>query len=361
MNILHVATSIELGGAENHIFDLISGQVKAGHQVSIAYLKGSPHLQKNYEEVGVKVHPFHLKNYFELYRAKELKRLIQSLKPHIVHSHMPPAEIFTRMALIGDSKTTLIISKHNDEPFAPGLKNFFLPRWVAHRAQRIICISDAVSTYVSQVLGNSAKIQRIYYSVNVKKFSESTAAEDLSFPGHFVVGTIARLTPQKALPTLLKAFKIFSEKQENAKLVIVGVGELEKELKNLSKELGLDDKVVWAGKRFDVPSVMKCFDVFALTSIYEGFGLVLLEAMASGVPVIASRVSAIPEVLAQGQSGMLVPALDEKALAEGLQKMTNQSLRNSLIQNGMERVSTFFSQEKMLKETENIYKEFIQS
>jgi glycosyltransferase involved in cell wall biosynthesis len=125
---------------------------------------------------------------------------------------------------------------------------------------------------------------------------------------------------------LLEAFSLFLKAVPGAELVIVGVGPLEAELKKMTLGLGIENRVRWLGKRSDVPAVMKSFDVFALTSIYEGFGLVLLEAMAAGIPVVASRVSAIPEVLDNGNCRIQSKIVSPKTL---LQSPNTKSIEKS--------------------------------
>jgi glycosyltransferase involved in cell wall biosynthesis len=204
------------------------------------------------------------------------------------------------------------------------------------------------------------KLKQIYYAVNVEKFENAKPAQDLKFPGELVIGTVARLMPQKSLPTLLGAFSQF-QKQQASRLIIVGTGDLEESLKALAAKLGISEKVTWTGKRADIPEVMKAFDIFALTSIYEGFGLVLLEAMAAGVPVVASNVSAIPEVLDQGRCGLLFPVQDEKALLECFFKLQSEGFRKDLSEKGRSRVRSAFSRDEMANQTEKVYRSVVTS
>jgi glycosyltransferase involved in cell wall biosynthesis len=358
MKILHVITTINLGGAENHLFDLIVEQRKQGHDVSVAYLKGDHYWRSRYQDLGVSTHCLEITNYALLFRSFLLTSLMKRWAPDVVHAHMPPAELATRLALLGAWDIPLVISKHNDEPFAPVFKNFFFLNWLARRASAIICISEAVRGYISARLRPSqqTKLEKIYYAVNAEKFEQAPPAQDLQLGSAFVIGTVARLMPQKSLPTLLKAFAQFQKKEPLSKLVIVGIGPLEAELKRLAEELQISKDLIWAGKRSDVPSVMKRFHVFALTSIYEGFGLVLLEAMAAGIPVVASNVSAIPEVLDQGRCGLLFKPQDENELVDCLVEMRSAEKRQSLSANGKERVRTFFSLEKMGRATDQVYR-----
>lgn len=357
LRILHIITTIDLGGAENHLFDLVTQQRKLGYEVQIVYLKGDHFWLKKYNEIGVATHCLQIKNYFLLFKFFLLRKLIAKFQPDIVHGHMPPAELVARLALVGNSSLDLIISKHNDEPFAPFFKNQFFANWCAKRARSIICISNAVQNYTTSWLSprQIGKLRKVYYAVDGEKFANAKPAQDLRMPEHLVFGTVARLTPQKSLPTLLRAFAKFRQVNPASSLIIVGAGELEEKLKRLAEDLNISSNTIWTGKRADVASVIKCMDIFVLPSVYEGFGLVLLEAMAAGVPIIASNVSAIPEVLEQGNCGLLFAAENEEELFKCMNRMQSESLRAEYKSKGLARVKKDFSREKMAFATQEIY------
>jgi len=361
MKVLHVITTINLGGAENHLYDLIREQCKLGYQITVVYLKGDHYWRKAYEALNVQTVCLEINNYLFLNKFIQLRQVIEKFQPGLIHAHMPPAELVTRLALIGYKSFPLIISKHNDEPFAPIFKNRFLANWVAKRASAIICISEAVKTYMSKWLdqASQSKLIRVYYSVDVQKFETARPAADLRNSSPFIIGTVARLTEQKSIPTLLRAFALFQKDCPESRLVIVGVGELEDSLKSLAQNLGLSKSVLWAGRRSDIPQVMRSFDVFTLTSIYEGFGLVLLEALAAEVPVVASNVSAIPEVLDGGSCGLLFPVQNENELAQCFLRLRSEELRKALASKGKQRVTQFFSSQKMVQATDQVYREVL--
>jgi len=324
VKVLHVITTINLGGAENHLFELVRQQVSAGKRVAVAYLKGDHYWKSKYEDLGVEVFFLDSKNHQIFFKFGELKNVIQKVQPDLVHAHMPPAELLTRLALLGNSGLKMIISKHNDERFAEIPFNDVLARWVARRAYKIICISSAVKSFMEEKARlESSRLEKVYYAVDHQRFQQAVPAEDLLDTSQTTFGTIARLVPQKSLHTLLNSFAAFQNENTNSRLIIIGEGPLKGELSKQAKELGITDKLIWTGKRADIPSALKAFDVFVLSSIYEGFGLVLLESMAANVPVIASNVSAIPEVLDQGKSGILFECQNERALYEAMKEMSH--------------------------------------
>ena len=148
MKILLVITSVEPGGAEHHLLSLASGQVRRGYKVGVAYLKSSErNLEKSFTTSGVEVFSLGLTRYGQIAPVCKLKKLIQNFAPDLVHGHLPPAEVYSRLALVNNSNTPFVISKHNDERFAPIPFANYMARWVAKRASVVICISKAVRDF----------------------------------------------------------------------------------------------------------------------------------------------------------------------------------------------------------------------
>lgn len=367
-SVLHVITTIARGGAENHLIDLISGQVRAGWAVSVAFLKsdGERYWQDPLEAMGVQTTDLGLERYGQIAPIGRLRRLVEKIGPSIIHAHMPPAELYTRLALSGLPRTPLIISKHCDIPFMRGPLDRLGERWCAARASRIIAISGAVARYFEarwpKTLGS--RIQTIHYGLDASPY-EAVSANEVSDlrrqwgvgPSDFLVGTVARLTGQKALDVMIRGFAMAVEAAPDkvTRLVLVGRGEDEMALKGLCEDLGISSRVVFAGFRTDIPAVMKSLDVFALTSDFEGFGLVLLEAMSAGKPIIATNVSAIPEVVASDETGILVLPQNPQAFGEAVIRLLDPLLRDRLGQAGRRRVSEVFSPDVMVQATLGVY------
>lgn len=372
MKVLHVVTGIRRGGAENHLFQLASLQVAHGLDVSIICLKNDRYWQSQLEVLGVKVEFLRISSYGNLMDIFKLRRYILTVKPDILHAHLTPAELYVRLALLGfDSrKFPLIISKHNDSKFYNGPGQSLLGAWVASRAQRIIAISSAVkfNNCVRNLNYNSNHVSLIPYGIDQRPYEEvdtlavkSLRTSWLADDETYIVGVVARLIPQKSLHILLEGFKLYMTKaKRQAKLVIVGSGPLEETLRNKAIELGIQKQVVWAGFREDIPLVMNAFDVFALTSHYEGLGLVLLEAMAASKPIVASRVSAIPEVVEDGETGILFSPGNSQQLADTLVKLENNEHRIRYGSAGKQRLKSNFTLEHMLRETINIYHDVLE-
>jgi glycosyltransferase involved in cell wall biosynthesis len=370
MRVLHVITTISRGGAENHLLELVRGQRARGLEVAVAYLKGDGYWNKAFAGMGATVAFLGLRRYGEAAPALRLFRLFSTFRPDIVHAHMPPAELYSRIALLlaGSSGPSMVISKHIDEHFFRGPGSALIARFVARRASRIIAISEAVNRYTRDMLAlEPGRISSIHYGIDVEPYQSQRIKPDAvaalrrewGVPEQgWVIGTVARLVPQKALHVMLAAYATYRDQAtQESRLVLVGRGPLEAELKALADRLGLANVVVWAGFKEEIPVAMNAFDCFALTSLNEGFGLVLLEAMAAARPVVATAVSAIPEIVSDGETGILCAPQDSDSVARALLRMEKVHVRRQLGSAGAARAASIFTLDHMLDKTLSVYRE----
>ena len=307
MEINHLITTISRGGAENQLLTLCKEQVKAGMSVNVIYLKGNPDLDFKFKLAGVNVvGDFASKN--PVFQLLQIRNYLTP-KTAILHCHLPRAEL---IGSIAKKKNLLILSKHNSEPFFPGAPGFvsrFLSRFVSKRASACIAISNAVRDYIvdNDEITKSLKIEVIPYGFDEDFKLDPDARRKLLMQLHQgspIVGAVGRLAPQKDYPTLLRAFSFFLLHSPTAQLIILGSGPDEEKLNKITQDLEITQNVKFVGNSNQVSEWMSLFDFFVLPSRYEGFGLVLLEAMQSKTPIIAAKNSAIPEVLGEDYFGL---------------------------------------------------------
>lgn len=306
-HVVHVITTINRGGAENQLLILAREQLRIGLKVTIIPLKGELDLLKEFTQVGATVN-LEVVNKPLLKQFRILRKLLSS--DLVVHAHLPRAEILSSIS----TNSNLVFSRHNSEPFFPSAPRFvsaILSRFVSYRAKSGIAISQAVRDflYESREISQKLPLRVILYGIPLASDDRLATQEKvlIDFDKEaqpFVVGTIGRLVPQKDYPTLLRAFSLILENKPNAVLVILGDGVERESLNKLAQELSISKKIFWVGKTSNVYAYLSLMDVFVLSSIYEGFGLVLAEAMVSRVPIVASRNSAIPEVLGETHPGL---------------------------------------------------------
>jgi len=210
-------------------------------------------------------------------------------------------------------------------------------------------------------MGVSAdKIKVIYngldFSTLQPRSTRSEVRQRIGLPeSAMVVGTVARLHPVKGHQVLLEAASSLEAAYPDLYFLLVGDGPLRAEIEQQISELGLRDRVLLTGFYPEVADIYPALDLFCLPSLMEGMGLVLLEAMHFGLPVVASRVGGIPELVTDGETGLLVPAGDSKALSIALQKLLGDTdLRQNLGQRGQAQVPNF-TVDKMVREVEKVY------
>ena len=351
-SVVHLITTIARGGAENQLKVVVREQVRSGFKVKVIYLKDLPELRQELQNAGAEVIDI-LGGKNVLVQIRTLKRFFKNYRG-IVHAHLPRAEL---LAAVSSPKESLIVSRHNSEPFFPGapaLVSKLLSRFVESRAIRVVAISEAVKKYLleSGEISASNKIEVIYYGFD-KSLTKPITKANQKKSTDFVIGTVGRLAHQKDYPTLLTAFKEFTAKNPSSKLLIVGGGSLKENLEEMAKKLEIKDNIIWFGRTDDVISVMKQMDIFVLASNYEGFGLVLLEAIQAGIPVIAANNSAIPEVLGVDSEGLFHTG-DAIGLCNKMEEFKSEPKRSQLIEEQYARLSSF-TPESMITKMNSVY------
>lgn len=369
MRILHVITSINRGGAENQLMSLVRLQRAAGHALKVAYLREEGEWREVMEALGAEVSDLAMRTYRVLGASYRLRREIRLFRPDIVNAHLQPAELCARLALLGTpaERLPLIITKHNLKIFGRLPGENALARWTARRAGALIAVSESVKALAdrngcSAAAGRAVTVHNAVdpapFDGRFKERSRELRREWKVPEGEIVIGTAGRLLPVKAIHILLEGFASYLKGAERAaRLVIVGRGPLRGELESRARALGLADKVVCAGFREDMPSVMGAFDVFALTSDSEGFPIVLLEAMAAGKPVVATRVGGVPELVVDGETGKLVPPRDPASVAAALAFFDDAARRRAFGASGRRRVLEGYTLDHMLRKTMEVYAE----
>ncbi|HEX5011986.1 MAG TPA: glycosyltransferase [Planctomycetota bacterium] len=322
MRILHLITTLGVGGAEKHLQILTRGQVARGHEVRVAYLKGQGELTRDFEAQGVGVVNLQggggvlgrLPKLGELLAARgQLRRLLREWRPDVLHTHLLKADTLGALSARSGGVRALVASKHNDERALLRAPVSLVHGWLSRRVARTICLSDHVARFVEQH-GRvpRGRIRRVYYGVDPdvlqpRRTRAAVRAELGLLPDAPVLVCVGRLAPQKDHPTLLAALALLPP---DVALLVVGgdpFGDGAERLAARARELGLSDRVRFLGIRHDVPDLLGASDLFVLPSLWEGLGLVFLEAMAVSLPTVATKVSAIPEVVPDGVGGWLVP------------------------------------------------------
>lgn len=363
---------LAFAGAENHLFELMRGQRAAGLDVELMMLiiHDGPRLTTKAEELAaegivVKRFVYDRSSFARLGRSAwvtQLPRLVELMRPRvhrIIHTHQPHASQLGRLAAWWAGARAIVDSVHNDEPF------FANPTWRLRLRllDRITGLTIAISQRVKTMLVEGAglradRIEVISYGIAEPSRVDPVAARAaLGLPGDaFVVGFVGRLTPQKDVPVLLRAMVGI----EGAHTVIVGAGDDEASLKVEAARLNLNN-VHFLGGRPNAAHLMPAFDVFALPSKWEGLGLVLLEAMVRGVPIVASRGGAIPEVLLDGELGLLSEVGDVAGFRTNIERLrADPDLRRDFAARGYAAAQEHYTVSAMVQRTSAVYRRVLE-
>jgi glycosyltransferase involved in cell wall biosynthesis len=321
-----VTKGLGRGGAERLLLSLAKRLDRSRFELEVAYvLPWKDALVPAFASLGVPVHCLGGSRAFDPRWVVRLRHLVRAGRFDIVHSHMPYVAVGARQV----RGPCIIHTEHNTWPtYRP------LTRWANRltypRNTAVIAVSRAVAESIHPIpfAQRWPPVYVIHHGPELRPSTASSgdtraharAALGLA-ENAVVIGTVGNFTRKKDHATLLKATARIAERHDEVRLVLVGSGPLEDELRHATHQLGLTDRVLFAGSRDDVVNLMPAFDVFALSSRNEGLPIALLEAMGSGVACVATAVGGVPEVVTDGREGLLVRPEDPGALAEALSTM----------------------------------------
>lgn len=366
--VLYVITDIDRGGgAEQHLLTLVQRLDRSLFTPEVAYLIGQGQLTSDFHAAGCRVHALRARYRGDPLPLWRLIRLLARKRYDLVHTHLPRADAYGAAARWFHPRVALVSTKHNDDRFYfhPAVRA--MAAATAHRADSIIAISQHLATFLraERLVPPSTPVRLIYYGLQPPGWTEEAVDRD-RVRASLGVGADAlllfaagRLTHQKGHEYLLHAIAGLRARFPEVRLLIAGRGELRPALESLVARLDLAEHVHFLGLRPDVPTLMRAADIVVLPSLWEGFGLVLLEAMQARRPIVATSVGAIPEVVQHGVSGLLAPPGDAALLGAALAELcSNADTRARMGQAGADRLAEF-SIGRMVSETEQLYAEVL--
>ena len=313
-------TGLQLGGAERQVVDLADRLTARGHAVAIAWLTGDAAVQP-WDTVALYPLAFSKTPFGLVQGCRRLVRLIRTWRPDVVHSHMVHANLIARVLRLYVPMPRLICTAHSP---AEGGRAVM---WAYRLTDRLADVSTHVSRQAVQAFEQAGAVPPgrmvpVLNGIDVRVFSDAAdlrarARRRIGPPlGARLLLSVGRLAHEKNHAGLLRAFARLAPQCADVRLWIAGDGPLRDALLRQCATLGLTDRVTFLGARSDVPELMRAADVFVLPSRFEGFGLVVAEAMASGTLVVATDAGGVAEVL--NGTGILVPVGDDAALAQAL-------------------------------------------
>lgn len=371
VRILHISSARALGGGERHLADLANALATRGHDVYVALAPQSPLREKLSMLPARNILQLPLRNALDVPSARELVRLVRKAKIEIVHAHMARDYPLCSYAARRNRGARLIITRHVLFPLNR------LHVFTLSRVARVIAVSHGVARSLkSQRIFPDNKISVIHNGIDTGRFDgESRGPDREEFrrglprhePNRLLVGTIGELKELKGHEEFLRAAAIVAQRFPTADFVIAGedfsrTGEARALVERLITELGLQTRVHLTGWLDDVAPLLGALDLFVSASRTESFGLAIVEAMASGLTVVATATEGARETVEDGVSGLLVPVGDAEALAHAISRLLeDRQARERMGECARRLARERFSLEHMVSATEQIYREALES
>jgi glycosyltransferase involved in cell wall biosynthesis len=365
MKVLHLINTLSTGGAEMHLLTLCRYLKRQNVEIIVACLreqvKGSRSLRLDFEEEDIRVINLQADSRYDSLFLGKIVRVLREERPDILHTHLPRADFAGVFARVFHPGLVWVCSVHAiySEDWS-GRWSLPLFNLLWRRADAMLCISHAVRDWLVGRGVHPDKARVIHYGIEPEKFSESRVnlRKQWGLDDHAVIGSIGRLEPRKGHDVLIQAMPDLCMSVPSARLLIAGHDPwgYGATLRRLIDRLGLGEKVRMVGFQNDIVAFLNALDVFAFASSSEGFGQVLVEAMAAGKPVVASRIPPLTEIVVDGETGLLVEPEKPKAFADaitGLLMDPNQ--RQCMSRLARKRVQRHFAADRMAAETLALY------
>ncbi|HYN68925.1 MAG TPA: glycosyltransferase [Candidatus Eisenbacteria bacterium] len=372
------------GGAQEHVFNLLTRVDQERYDVSICALTAGP-ATRRMQRAGIPVCIIDEPD--DVTATEAVAAHLAAVRADLVHAHMYRAEVVAtqaawRLGAAGRRRPFVLSTVHSSRVRSDEDRD--LIRRLTPRMDQLIAVSKSIVRKIEDEGRVGAPVSLIYNGVDLERYGAQEACctlhEEYDIPADApIVGVVARLEPEKGHPTLLEAWPEVLATVPDAHLLVVGEGSRREALEAQALELGLLDgpavtsagvagaraaartrRVVFTGRRDDVPAVTAALDVAVLPSYREAQGLSILEAMALSRPVVASAVGGIPEMIEDGRTGLLVPPRDAPALAAAITRLlTDHPLADTLARAGHDLAYERFCVEQMVRSVESIYDEAV--
>ena len=360
--VVHVIKATGIAGAEKHLLTLLPALNRERFGAHLIVLteqrKPAPEFFSALQAADVNAERVIIRGHADPALAPRLALRLRALAPALVHTHLLHADLYGTLAARLAGVPLVISTRHNDDPFRRRWPVSFFLRIINRRTDHFVAISERVRAFTIEVEQVTAsRVDTVNYGLPLGAETRPVDARaEFGIPEGPLLVCVARLTEQKGHRWLLSAFRAVLDEFPQAALLLLGDGPLRAPLERLAAKLGLRERVRFAGWRTDVSALLPGADLFVLASEWEGFGLVLLEAMAAALPIVATRVGAIPEVVLHGETGWLVDAKNVAAFADA----TISALRApgqivAFGQRGRARLQKEFSVQRMVAATERLY------
>ena len=334
MNITHLVENLNRGGLERVVIDLVREQVAEGHRVDVICLFEEGQLAP---ELDVPIYAARKGGGFDIGAIRRVRARLKDRGSAVLHTHNAMAHYYGMLAAIGLPIACRINTRHNMSGLGGGSRRDWLYRRSLMLTDAVVSVSAAAhADLIASRLMREGRAIAVPNGIPIRGFlpvsqdSHARLAAEIGVaPETRIVGAVGRLHPAKDHRNLLRAFRLVADARSDVVLVIVGGGSLREELEAFAAEQGVADRVRFLGDRSDVRELLRGFDLLAVSSRTEGYSVVLVEASAVGLPIVATRVGGNAEIVRDGVSGLVVPPSDPAALAAGMRALLDDAARAS--------------------------------
>jgi glycosyltransferase involved in cell wall biosynthesis len=367
MRVLFLSTTMGMGGADQQLLTLTGGLRARGHEVMIVSLTPLGPMGLEARAQGIATESLEMRRGVPDPRGLvRLIRLVRAWRPEVLHSHMIHANIMARVLRLIAPVPALVSTIHS-------IYDGGRLRMAAYRLsnglvdQMTIISQTAADRFISERIIPEKLLKVIPNSVDTDRFrnlppgTRESVRRSLGIQGQFAWLAVGRFEIAKDYPNMLHALASVRRRHPEALLLLVGRGSLQTETEALTRTLGLAGSVRFLGVRRDVPEVMSAADGYVMSSAWEGMPIVLLEAAAAGLPIVATRVGGNQEVVQHEDTGFLVPPRDSEALAGAMLRLMElpATERRALGDRGCERVRTLYGLSQTVERWEQLYRQVL--
>ncbi|KKR48837.1 MAG: Glycosyl transferase, group 1 [Candidatus Magasanikbacteria bacterium GW2011_GWC2_40_17] len=358
IKILFVANALEVGGAEKFLLDLLKYLDKGKFEPYLATVIGGGALEEQFLQLNLPLYIYgrrRLRYLGGIVQFWQLYKLMKKIKPDIVHTQLFAADLWGRLAAFL-AQVPLIITTEQNVNVDQSLLREFLKMLTYRLTDKVVAISTAVKNYAIKKYKLAAdKIVIIPNDVDIAALEKRMISTTPKAINKKIIINTGRLVIQKGQKYLLQAFAALPQKNE-CELWLVGNGPLKKELQTQAQNLGIEKQVKFLGTRHDVPELLAQADLFAFSSIFEGLGIAVLEAAVAKLPIVASKIDGILDILKDEESGLLVEPKNPEVLTKALQKiLENPYLGRQLAERAYQQVKNNFDVAVVVKKYEELY------
>jgi glycosyltransferase involved in cell wall biosynthesis len=353
LRVLHIIPNFGMGGAEKLVVDLLSNYDKSNFDMAAVsfYAKSNTILEKKLDDLGVKVYYLDKHKGPDVSMLFKINKVVREFKPDIIHTHRYAIR-YTLLAILINKIPLKVHTVHNIASKELDKAGFIIQK-IAYNYFNFVPV--AISNIVKKSIIEFYHIEYvplIYNGIDVLKYQVRQKQKENKLIRLIHVG---RFSHQKNHNLLIDAFKMVSDKKNNVKLYLVGDGDLRKEIEYRVSRLNLADKVEFLGVRDDIPDLLAKSDIFVMSSDWEGLPLVLLEALAAGIPIVSTDVGGVPDIIKNNINGILVKPNDPVSLSKAIiDLIENRELRKKISETN-KIYSLKFDIKKTQQEYEKLY------